>query len=106
MDLDGALATDERRARAKVSIEAYVIILVLCLAFNLIGFVAIWGELRAQRTRSHDLVDKVTVMWAGVVQVLLDHESRISVIEGGTFRPATVLEKLDSKDVEIRFKGK
>jgi hypothetical protein len=76
--------------------QPYYTILIVCLLFNTIAFVAIWQELKRQQARQHDVVDQLTRQYAGLVLVLMDHGERLSRIEGLPFRPATVLEKFDA----------
>lgn len=83
---------------------AYFAVLFICLLFNTLAFMALWLELKSQRKRGHDLRDQMARMYAGVVNVLIDHAQRLAAIEGNPFRPTSVMEKLENEDIEIRFK--
>lgn len=70
-------------------------------AGNLAGFLILWVEVRGQRQSTHHLRNQLQGLYVGHTEVLLDHESRVSRMEGSPFRPASVYDKLGGDFEEL-----
>ena len=75
--------------------------LALLAIFNISGFALLWLEVRGQRQSTHHLRGQLQGLYVGHTEVLLDHESRVSRMEGSPFKPAAVYDKLGGDFEEL-----